>query len=889
MTGKQMVNPISFSVITKDDEGSRRGVLTKRFYYNSEDELQKDSSQCFVKKGYLETKTMPFEGLVDQLELLDTNQAIIHGITLEAPCPVVAKSLLNKNPEAISRTKDKFGYPDEGLLMFDYDPPDGEEALTKTELLTALRSLHPELQTTALIWRPSASSCLADPKGGLITGIKNQRVYMPYRNGENLKPFVKNLERLAWEKKHGYIFITAAGTALPRCLFDTAVFSPERLDFAAGAVCQDGISQTLPKPSYEDGGYVDLDEVGPVIPQERWETKVESAKSKIKASITKARNSYVKIQSEKLAGASKITLGRARKIVQRRLQLQLMPDDIIFTDDNEAIKVGELLTNPEPYKNSIIRDPLEPEYGRSKAKIFTDDDGGVTINSFAHGGRVYTVCFDKEHYIDWLRQFEKEDLEDMWMDKIGVLAGSHSDKEAVLNYVKDQTGIRKNALEKDLKQAEEQLKEDKEEYEDLTHHQIASMVIADMPRELVASEGSVFYFNGENRWQSRELSAIELDIANTYDGMPKCSRKSDYSAISKHIYTILDEPGFFTTPTLGIATPDYFWQLTEKGVKRINHKPEHRVRYLLPHNMGRADDLPDGTLGFLHWAFLEDPEQIDLLQEIIGAILMGVLNYDYQRAVLLRGKGSNGKGVVLDIIKNLVPKAYRAEVEPHLFGQPLFVAELAGKLVNVVGELPKDRAMDSTDLKRVVDTVDLMGKPIYKAPFNFPSTACHIFSSNHPLQTDDATSGMQRRWLYLDFTSTVAPEDRIPELGRKLVEQEGPQILRWALKGMQRLLKNKTFTKTSSSDKMRRETFANVDNVRTFLNDSDVIARGKDKKIARADLYKHYVEWAIESGYGRREQLKKVAFNDYLIDHTSIALKKVNGKMTWKGVCKIVR
>jgi hypothetical protein len=52
-----------------------------------------------------------------------------------------------------------------------------------------------------------------------------------------------------WLGGHGYIVISRAGSMLVRSIFDASVFSPERLDFVAGANCVD-CEQRRPQPVY---------------------------------------------------------------------------------------------------------------------------------------------------------------------------------------------------------------------------------------------------------------------------------------------------------------------------------------------------------------------------------------------------------------------------------------------------------------------------------------------------------------------------------------------------------------------------------------------------------------------------------------------------------------
>jgi len=133
---------IQFSVITKDN-----GILTKHYSLVNK-ELVKDSSQCFLDTGTVAMINTDLSKLPDIIDSLETNQAITHGIaleTLEGPKSIVSRKLLEKTPGAITRTLDKFFWPEDGIIMFDYDPPAGTKPLSKHELTAAIKSLDPQL------------------------------------------------------------------------------------------------------------------------------------------------------------------------------------------------------------------------------------------------------------------------------------------------------------------------------------------------------------------------------------------------------------------------------------------------------------------------------------------------------------------------------------------------------------------------------------------------------------------------------------------------------------------------------------------------------------------------------------------------------------------------
>ena len=83
--------------------------------------------------------------------------------------------------------------------------------------------------------------------------------------------------------------------------------------------------------------------------------------------------------------------------VRQRHRGLLAPDLELHFDDPDIgiVCVGDVLADPDMYIGETLGDPLEPGYGRCKAQVMRGRDGATIINSFAHGGAVYTLAMDE--------------------------------------------------------------------------------------------------------------------------------------------------------------------------------------------------------------------------------------------------------------------------------------------------------------------------------------------------------------------------------------------------------------------------------------------------------------------------------------------------------------
>ena len=138
------------------------------------------------------------------------------------------------------------------MLFIDYDPPKGAAPLSRGDLVAAIREAAPGLSDASLLWFPSASLCiwLGDRE---VRGVRGQRLWLLVADATDIPRAGAVLRDRLWLTGHGRYDVSRAGALLERTLVDTSVWSPERLDFAGGAECRDGVEQRRGSPVRIDG------------------------------------------------------------------------------------------------------------------------------------------------------------------------------------------------------------------------------------------------------------------------------------------------------------------------------------------------------------------------------------------------------------------------------------------------------------------------------------------------------------------------------------------------------------------------------------------------------------------------------------------------------------
>ena len=392
------------------------------------------------------------------------------------------------------------------------------------------------------------------------------------------------------------------------------------------------------------------------------------------------------------------------------------------------------------------------------------------------------------------------------------------------------------------------------------------------------------YVSRTGAYERVAMQAAEAAVQN-YDGRaigrgPKRDRLDVSANVARGVVHCAvrrcDQPEFFDGAVRGIAFSDVFVALTSDGVTPVPHDPSHRARHPRAFPYDPHAPCPRWEQ-YLREVFTptrvdathdnEEDEEFDdgrertlMLQEFLGACLAG-LTIRYQRALILYGpKGNDGKSVLLKVAQSLFPSDALAAVAPKHIAQRFGAADLVGKDMNTVADIPGDVLEDATELMQAITGDRLRADRKNRDPVTFVPRAGHIFSCNKLPGTKNQTDGFWRRFMVLMMTHSFTLQERDPDLDRKLFA-ETPGILAWALAGLPRLLKAGDYTVPPSTARLMSAWRTESDPVRMFFMECCVVPQTRDWDVHEMrsevpirgttpqNLYIAYTEWSGRSGH----------------------------------------
>lgn len=434
-------------------------------------------------------------------------------------------------------------------------------------------------------------------------------------------------------------------------------------------------------------------------------------------------------------------------------------------------------------------------------------------------------------------------------------------EELVIKGLKTATGVRLAAMRATLKR----IKEGDEAGESYgwTHFDYAVQLLGALAAETggkppVGTEGAIYTVGADAVWRGRQANEFEVDVAERFSGREKCERRSDYSGIAMHAYAIAarGNADFFAGAPIGMACPDGVFYRVETDGALVTEvlTAEHRQRFIVATT---PREMPTPLFDrFLAQTFATDtPDeckaQTALLQEVMGAAALGLMAR-HEKVVLLYGPGRSGKGTALKILEALVPKEWRTAVTPFRWNSEYYLANLAGKRLNVVGELPEDMPIPAAEFKTVTGRDLLAGRDPGGRPFTFRNEAAHIFNSNYLISTRDHSDAFFTRWIVIAFmNSRMGAGDAAIEidLADRIVKEELPGVLWWALQGACRLTARGRFQTTRSHGETLAKWRRRTDSLLEFLHDAERCRlEPGGEPVKRTVVYSQYVSWCVESG-----------------------------------------
>ena len=349
-----------------------------------------------VKKPAATFKSGPFKTVsvtsmdefVEFLETLTPGDFITAGVNQTRP-----SGMCGLGEGDVHRTKEDFPFASgkPGLIIIDGD---NLEELKLHDTNSFAKALEELIGNADYALSPSASSGIT--VNSIVGPFKGVHAFVFVDDASQIPETLEILHKRAVILGYGYPLITKAGVTLIRSLVDTAMKTPNQPCFEGGAILAEGLTQERKILCSELGETPNFLDIEPLSLEEdaEFEIKTKELTGSVSEEADAVRASWLEEHGKKLA-AKGLEPGTIKNILDAALSSEqpILSSDFEIHTDRYGIKtVRELLAEPEVYHEAKCGDPLDPEDGAGKAKIYTlNQEGRPAIHSFAHGGATYIL------------------------------------------------------------------------------------------------------------------------------------------------------------------------------------------------------------------------------------------------------------------------------------------------------------------------------------------------------------------------------------------------------------------------------------------------------------------------------------------------------------------
>jgi putative DNA primase/helicase len=271
---------------------------------------------------------------------------------------------------------------------------------------------------------------------------------------------------------------------------------------------------------------------------------------------------------------------------------------------------------------------------------------------------------------------------------------------------------------------------------------------------------------------------------------------------------------------------------------------------------------------FLDEAFPDDPPMWDFLQRLAGYCLTGLTREE--RFFFFYGSGRNGKGTFLETLYALMGE-YACTAPSGLFlsnsnlNAENFLAGIDGARMIWASEIDRGRSWNEALLKEITGGDTITAKRLYRDPFSFKPQATLIIAGNTQPNFRGVDQAMRSRVALVPFEQCFdGKEDR--GLKARLRGAEAPAIMRWAVDGAQKYLRD-GLPLPQTVERASREYMDEEDTVLGFI--AEECEKDAEDWTPTSLLHERFSAWMVRQGvkpWGQRTLTKELKTKGF---HTS--------------------
>ena len=298
------------------------------------------------------------------------------------------------------------------------------------------------------------------------------------------------------------------------------------------------------------------------------------------------------------------------------------------------------------------------------------------------------------------------------------------------------------------------------------------------------------------------------------------------------------------------------------GLQPFN--PANFITYQLPFDYDESATCPmfDQYLEKV----LTDYESRLLLQEFAGYIFT---NLNLEKMLVLLGGGGNGKSVYFNVLNALLGRDNVLNFQMGMFAHEYNRAKLSNVLLNYSSEKGFD--LNPEIFKALISGEPQQAREPYGKPYMLYNKVKFVTNCNELPRETEITDAYFRRFLIVLFDVRISDQERDIDLADKIIKTELPGVFNWLLKGLKRVMEQKSFTHCLKSENALSDFKRQADSVQLFIDENKYVPSEENKEILK-NVYSDYKEFCREDSYkplGKNRFSKRLESKGFLPTRTN--------------------
>ncbi len=418
----------------------------------------------------------------------------------------------------------------------------------------------------------------------------------------------------------------------------------------------------------------------------------------------------------------------------------------------------------------------------------------------------YTTDLTFEKFLDIISQtqeleFKREEWEKSQTEKV------NSVKPMTNSHMKEHFPDIDNPTERKKKQVNYQEKKSKTEV--MTIFEIADLILSENYIKTIEESGEMLLYGDGvyKRNKRRAIRKIITEILRKFEQDYSKKKENDILSLLGNL-TLVSIEDFDKNPYILNIINGLLNILTEKI---RDHDPEYLSFKRIPITYN-----PDMSCPLID-AFLIDifhKEDIPFIEEYNGLCLTPIM--DFQRALLLHGKGNNGKTTFLNFVQLFIGESNCSNIDISKFKHDSLFAQIENKLINIVPDIDTETKINIQRFKDYVgNALLILINKKYKDPYSIHPTAKLIYSCNstYPEIPNNTDKGYWRKWIFVECPRSFDKIEIRDKLSELMNDNELSGFLNKVIKGFQRLHKRGKFEEQYNNWELIKDTWIENKNV----------------------------------------------------------------------------